>query len=90
MKWLGIVFVLCICACSERGYYESIQTSHRNHCQQLAGSQRDECFRNLGPDYQTYERQRQELLMDEKRAETHDETSGDEKDSDEKGGESNK
>jgi hypothetical protein len=76
MKWLSVVFVLCICACSDRGYYESIHTSHRNYCQQLAGSQRDECFRNLGPDYQTYERQRQELLMDDKQDEAKEEKDG--------------
>lgn len=76
MKWLSVVFFLCICACSERGYYESIQTSHRNHCQQLAGSQRDECFRQLGPDYQTYERQRQELLIDDKQEESKVEKDG--------------
>lgn len=76
MKWLNIVFVLFISACSERGYYESIQTSNRNHCQQLAGSQRDECFRQLGPDYQTYERQRQELLMDDKQEASEAEKEG--------------
>lgn len=65
MKWLIVILILGLSACSQRGYYESIHTNQRNQCENLAGSQRDECFRHLGPDYQTYERQRQELLKEE-------------------------
>ena len=76
MKGFCVIFIVCISACTQRGYYESIQTSQRNECERLAGSQRDECFRRLGPDYQTYERQRQELLTDEKNDENKQKKDG--------------
>lgn len=66
MKWCYVILFLLLSACSQRSYYESIQTNQRNECERLIGLQREECFKHLGPDYQTYERQRQELLTEEK------------------------
>lgn len=60
-----IVILFCLCtlsACSQREIYNSVQTSQRNECELLSGVQREECLARLAPDYQTYERQRQELL----------------------------
>lgn len=58
-----ILFAVCVLtACSQREIYNSVQTSNRNECELLSGVQRKECLDRLAPDYQTYERQRQELL----------------------------
>ena len=72
MKWFCVALIVFLSACSQRGYYDSIQTNQRNECERLAGSQREECFRHLGPDYHTYERQRQELLTDDDKEKEQD------------------
>lgn len=60
---LAVFMMLCVlAACSNREVYHSIQTSQRNECELLSGVQKQECLARLSPDYQTYERQRQELL----------------------------
>lgn len=64
MRWLCLFAVMLLFACSQRQVYDSIQTGQRNECELLSGVQREECLQRLSPDYQTYERQRQELLKE--------------------------
>ncbi|HSX85474.1 MAG TPA: hypothetical protein VLE50_08695 [Cellvibrio sp.] len=60
---ISILFFLCLlAACSRQELYNSVQTNQRNECELLQGLQRQECLKRLSPDYQTYERERQELL----------------------------
>jgi len=62
MKLFILLCLFVLTACSQRQIYDSVQTSSRNECELLSGVQRKECLDRLAPDYQTYERQRQELL----------------------------
>lgn len=62
MKIFILLFLIPLAACSQRQIYDSVQTNKRNECELLSGTQRQECLDRLAPDYQTYERQRQELL----------------------------
>lgn len=65
MKIFILLSISFLAACSQRGVYDSIQTSQRNECELLSGVERKECLARLSPDYQTYERQRQELLKEQ-------------------------
>lgn len=65
MKIMAIAVLCLLSACSQREVYDSIQTNQRNECDLLSGPQRQECLSRLSPDYQTYERQREELLKEE-------------------------
>ncbi len=62
MKIFILFCLFALTACTQRQIYDSVQTSKRNECEILSGVQRKECLDRLAPDYQTYERQRQELL----------------------------
>lgn len=62
MKIVILFCLVALTACSQRQIYESVQTNNRNECERLSGVQRKECLDRLAPDYQTYERQRKELL----------------------------
>lgn len=62
MKRYYVAFIVLLSGCSQHQMYDSIQVNQRNECERLSGIQRDECLKQLGPDYQTYERQRRELL----------------------------
>ena len=64
MKWFCFGLLVFISACSQRQVYDSIQINQRNECALLSGVQRDECLKRLNLDYQTYERQRQDLLKE--------------------------
>lgn len=66
MKWFCLGLFVLISACSQRQVYDSVQTNQRNECELLSGVQREECLKRLNPDYQTYERQRQELLKEKR------------------------
>ena len=54
--------VLCLSGCTNQEVYNAVQTNQKNQCDQLSGIQRENCLKNLAPDYSTYERQRQQLL----------------------------
>lgn len=62
MRWFCVGLLVLISACNQRQVYDSVQTNQRNECELLSGVQREDCLKRLNPDYQTYERQRQELL----------------------------
>lgn len=66
MKIFIVFCLVTLTACSQRQIYDSVQTSNRNECELLSGVQRKECLEWLVPDYQTYERQRKELLDEQK------------------------
>lgn len=62
MKIFILFCLVILTACSQRQIYDSVQTNNRNECERLSGVQRKECLERLAPDYQTYKRQRKELL----------------------------
>jgi len=62
MKFSFTLILLCLCACDNRYVYDSIQANRANECNKLSGSQREQCLKQLPPDYDTYQRQREELL----------------------------
>lgn len=62
MKIVILCCLITLTACSQRQIYESAQTNNRNECGRMSGVQRKGCLEWLVPDYQTYERQRKELL----------------------------
>lgn len=64
MKWFCCGLLLILSACSQRQVYDSIQINQRNECELLSGVQREECLKRLNPDYQTYDRQRRDLLKE--------------------------
>jgi len=46
-------------ACSERGSYQSVRDSRAFECQNLPESERERCERNLMPEYDEYQRERE-------------------------------
>ena len=61
----GLVIVVMgmagLVGCTNEQVYDSVQTNQRNECEKLQLSQRDDCLKRLGPNYDTYEHQRDEL-----------------------------
>ncbi len=62
MKFLIVAAIFSMAACSNRQVYDSIQANRTNECNTLSGVQREKCLESLAPDYNTYQKQRQELL----------------------------
>lgn len=61
--------VLCLSGCTNQEVYNAVQTNQKNQCDQLSGIQRENCLKDLAPDYTTYERERQQLLEDKEKTE---------------------
>lgn len=55
------VLALLVSGCTNQDVYNAVQTNQRNQCDQLTGSQRDTCIKQLAPDYSTYKREREDL-----------------------------
>ena len=58
------LIVLFLSGCTNQEVYNAVQTNQKNQCDQLSGIQRENCLKDLAPDYSTYERERQQLLKD--------------------------
>ncbi|MDY6976868.1 MAG: hypothetical protein SVW51_11710 [Pseudomonadota bacterium] len=50
--------------CTSKQLYNAAQQNRLQNCSELQGAQRDECEALYQKDYQTYERERQEVLND--------------------------
>lgn len=55
------VMALVLVGCTNQEVYNAIQTNQENQCNQLSGIQRENCLKDLAPDYTTYERERRQL-----------------------------
>jgi hypothetical protein len=65
--WHVVCFLclpLLLLGCSQRSAYEGLKHSNALECHQAPSSQREECFERLPPDYDTYRRQREEVVGD--------------------------
>ena len=52
--------------CTSKQLYNAAQQNRLQNCSELQGAQRDECEALYQKDYETYERERQEVLNDKK------------------------
>ena len=50
--------------CTSKQLYNAAQQNRLQNCSELQGAQRDECEALYQKDYETYERERQEVLND--------------------------
>lgn len=62
---LTILLVLAS-GCTSKQLYNAAQQNRLQNCSELQGAQRDECEARYQKDYETYERERQEVLNDKK------------------------
>lgn len=64
MKLSGmfILLVLCLCSCTNKQVYNSVQNGNKFECEKLQTVQRDECLKRIGPSYEQYEDERKRLL----------------------------
>jgi hypothetical protein len=52
-------------ACANQQLYNGIQKNQQLECQKLPGSQYDECMKEVSEPYESYERDREELMKDD-------------------------
>lgn len=63
----GLLILLSVVACSNKGIYEANQHSQMLECQKLPQSQVQDCLDRVGVSYEEYERQRQQVLSESNR-----------------------
>lgn len=62
MRYLiGLFLAVQLCACSNQQVYDSLKAAQKNECDLLPWAQREECLKQLRPDYREYERERQKI-----------------------------
>ena len=62
MRYLFFVLIITyLCSCSHEQIYDSMKNAKRMDCETLPWSQREECLKNLAPDYKEYECERKKL-----------------------------
>ena len=54
-----------LAACTNQQLYNGIQGHQKLECQKLPGSQYDECMKEVSEPYESYERDREELMKDD-------------------------
>jgi hypothetical protein len=59
---LFVLVVVSLTSCSNKEVYESIQGSRKLECQKLPPGQFDACLEQHGESYESYERDRKEIL----------------------------
>ena len=64
LNMVAFIFVVGLSSCTDQQLYESQRNSNRLECDRLQTVQRDECLKQLGPEYDKYEAERQKLLKD--------------------------
>ncbi len=69
---MQIIYVLLILvflqSCSNEVIYDSIKSNQRSKCEKLHNhSQYESCMREVNPEFDEYERERERLLKDKKR-----------------------
>lgn len=65
MKKFGVIITagaILLSACSSRDLYNAAQENRLQECRKLYGAQREECEARYQKDYDTYERERQEVI----------------------------
>lgn len=62
---LALLLVLAS-GCTSKQLYNAAKQNRLQNCSELQGAQRDECEALYQKDYETYERERQEVLNDQK------------------------
>lgn len=53
---------LLLTACSNQQVYNAVQHNQQLECQKLPGTQYEECMRQVSEPYESYEREREELI----------------------------
>ena len=64
MKLTAVVVLLlvCLCSCTNKQVYNSVQNGNKFECETLQTVQKDECLKRIGPSYEQYEEERKRLL----------------------------
>ncbi|WP_020408070.1 hypothetical protein [Hahella ganghwensis] len=73
---VALISLLTLSGCStssNRGMYESIQSSNQFECSKLPLPQYEECMRQNSMDYNEYRREREKVLADGKAGESSQE-----------------
>lgn len=68
-RLFGIVFLLMVVAapgCSNRALYDSLRYNQELRCQELQGSDRNECMQRSGMSYDEYQRRLKEREKDDR------------------------
>ncbi|MCH8500444.1 MAG: hypothetical protein LAT77_00870 [Aliidiomarina sp.] len=60
MFFVGLIVILS--GCSGRQLFDVTQESKRNECRHLPPAQQAECFREVEPSYEDYQRRRREVI----------------------------
>lgn len=55
---------LLLPACTAQTAYEELKRSNTYECNRLPPNQREDCLKHLPPDYETYQREREEILRE--------------------------
>lgn len=55
-----------LCSCSSKELYNAVQENRLQQCQTLYGAQREECEAQYQKDYETYKRERSEVINEGK------------------------
>lgn len=61
-KFIGLVLLVLLAACSNKAVYDSVQNDQRWQCEKEPLSAQQECRERVAKSYDQYERERQELL----------------------------
>ncbi|WP_124916931.1 hypothetical protein [Alteromonas flava] len=56
---------IVIAGCSSKSLYNATQQNRLQSCQTLYGAQKEECEARYSKDFETYERERQEVLSND-------------------------
>lgn len=66
MKLNRVIFIVVVglSSCTDQQLYESQRNSNKLECERLIAPQRDECLKQIPPDYNKYEEERQKLLKE--------------------------
>lgn len=66
MKLNRVIFIVVVglSSCTDQQLYESQRNSNKLECERLITPQRDECLKQIPPDYNKYEEERQKLLKE--------------------------
>jgi hypothetical protein len=57
--FLLLGLVLSVSACTTRNWYEGLRLGQQQQCDKLPASQASDCHRQLAPDYDQYQKQKQ-------------------------------
>jgi len=61
VRLMSCCLFLSLFGCSSAAMYEGVRQGQMNECRQLPAAQQQKCFDRTPDEYQTYQRQRNEL-----------------------------